>query len=353
MRGDGSVFLRGRIWWIAYSFRGKLYQESSKSADERQARKLLRARLGKVDKPNFVDPAKELRLTIRNMKQQLEMDYERKQNKSLKTLKYCFAHVEDFFEFHRVVDITEPEIDKFIETRLRAGAERSSINRSLAYLRRGFRLMFEKRMISRVPVIKLLDGENVRQGFVAVAEMSALLEKVTDPDARDIIEFLYASGWRSNEAKELRWSWIDGDMIRLPAEHSKNKKARLLPIVGTIREVIERRQDKRQLHCEFVFHRNGRPIRHFRKGFKAAAKDIGCEGLLPHDMRRSAVRNFRRSGLSEHEGMALSGHRTAAIYRRYDIIAEEDLAESMKRVDEHVKIEKQNRKVVPINQRTA
>src|ERR1051325_7129686 len=33
MRGDGSVFLRGRIWWIAYSFRGKLYQESSKSPD--------------------------------------------------------------------------------------------------------------------------------------------------------------------------------------------------------------------------------------------------------------------------------------------------------------------------------
>jgi integrase len=213
--------------------------------------------------------------------------------------------------------------------------------------------MFQKRMISRVPVIKLLDGENVRQGFIGVAEMSALLEKVTDPDARDINEFLYASGWRSKEAREFRWSWIDGNTIRLPKEYSKNKAPRFLPIIGTVKAVIERRQNKRRLDCEFVFHRGGRQIKHFRKGFKAAAKEIGFEGLTPHDMRRSAVRNFRRSGLSEQEGMALSGHKTADVYRRYSIISEEDLAESMKRVEEHVQQEKQNRKVVPMSKRTA
>jgi len=49
----------------------------------------------------------------------------------------------------------------------------------------------------------------------------------------------------------------------------------------------------------------------FRKAVKAAAKEIGGEGLLPHDMRRSGVRNFRKSGLSESEGMALSGHKNA------------------------------------------
>src|SRR6266511_2381787 len=48
MRGDGSIFLRGKIWWIAYSFRGRPYQESSKSTDERAAKKLLRLRLKKV-----------------------------------------------------------------------------------------------------------------------------------------------------------------------------------------------------------------------------------------------------------------------------------------------------------------
>jgi integrase len=99
-----------------------------------------------------------------------------------------------------------------------------------------------------------------------------------------------------------QWSWIDGNMIR-SRKIAKNKKDRSFPIVGTLMDVIERRQKLRRLDCPYVFHRNGKPIRSFRKAFKAAAKEVGHDGLLPHDMRRSAIRNFRRSGLSESDGM--------------------------------------------------
>jgi hypothetical protein len=51
--------------------------------------------------------------------------------------------------------------------------------------------------------------------------------------------------------------------------------------------------------------------------------------------------------------MALSGHQTSSMDRCYSIISEEDLIESMKRVEEHLKAEKQNRKIAPINQRSA
>ena|SRR6266542_2495269 len=86
---------------------------------------------------------------------------------------------------------------------------------------------------------------------------------------------------------------------------------------------------------------------------KSAATAAGIPGLVPHDMRRSAVRNFRRAGLSEHEGMKLSGHETDSIYRRYDIISDDDLTESMNRVQEHLKKEAENRKVVPLKRETA
>ena len=94
-----------------------------------------------------------------------------------------------------------------------------------------------------------------------------------------------------------------------------------------------------------MFHRWGKPIASFRKAFKAAAAAAGISALVPRDMRRSAVRNFRRAGLSEHEGMKLSGHETDSIYRRYDIISDDDLTESMNRVQEHLKKEAENRKV--------
>jgi hypothetical protein len=89
------------------------------------------------------------------------------------------------------------------------------------------------------------------------------------------------------------------------------------------------------------------------EGIQSGAKVAGMAGLLPHDMRWSAVRNFRRAGLSEHEGMKLSGHETGSIYRRYDIISDDDLTESMNQVQEYLKKEAANRKVVPLNKRQA
>ncbi len=84
--------------------------------------------------------------------------------------------------------------------------------------------MLEKRMISTVPLIKLYDDTNVRKGFINMAEFDALLEKIEGGDVRDIVEFLYHAGWRSIEAKAFQWSWIDGNMIRVPKEIAKNKK---------------------------------------------------------------------------------------------------------------------------------
>jgi site-specific recombinase XerC len=362
-RGSGSIFQKPgtRFWWIAYSFRGHSYQESSGSTEKKDAVKLLRERLRKVNKPHFVDPARERRWTLDDMLEQLRLDYERKGNNSFHTVKSCFQHVQKAFEFHRVVDITAEEIADYASRRAKPeskggeGAAPGSVNLELACLRHGFKLMFEKKMISEVPVIKLFEVDNARQGFIGVAEFNALLEKIRNQNVRDIVEFLYNSGWRSGEARQLRWAWLDlsTNMIRLPAEFSKSKKPRHLPITGALLDVIERRLKVRRLDCEFVFHRKGKRIAAFAKAFKAAAAKIGMPELLPHDMRRSAVRNFRRSGLSEHEGMALSGHKTDSVYRRYDIISDDDLTESMNRVQEHLKKEAEIRKVVPIAKRQA
>jgi len=51
--------------------------------------------------------------------------------------------------------------------------------------------------------------------------------------------------------------------------------------------------------------------------------------------------------------MKLSGHQTDSVYRRYDIISDDDLTESMNRVQEHMKKEAEIRKVVPIAKRQA
>jgi hypothetical protein len=190
MRGDGGIYSRGNVLWIFYSFRGQIFRESAHTSDEKVARKLLKARLKQVERPGFVGP-KEDKWTLADMKARIEADYDRKENRSIKTVEYCFKHLEAAFQFHRVIDITTPVVEKYTADRLKAGAARASINRELAYLRRGFKLMLKARDISAIPaVIELLQGENVRKGFIGSGDFAAMLEKIPDADVRDLVAFL-------------------------------------------------------------------------------------------------------------------------------------------------------------------
>ena len=52
-------------------------------------------------------------------------------------------------------------------------------------------------------------------------------------------------------------------------------------------------------------------------------------GLIPHDFRRTAVRNLERAGVSRSVAMQLVEHETESIYRRYAITTEKDLEEGV------------------------
>ena len=59
---------------------------------------------------------------------------------------------------------------------------------------------------------------------------------------------------------------------------------------------------------------------------ECGSTDLKYNGLLVHDLRRTSVRNLRRLGFAEKTIMEISGHKTAHIFRRYDIVDESDLA---------------------------
>lgn len=183
---------------------------------------------------------------------------------------------------------------------------------------------------------------NVREGFLERATFDAVVRALSD-DLQDFARFAYLTGWRRGEVQTLGWADVDRThgRVRLRREHSKNGEPRVLVLVGELSAVIERRWAAREYRrsngetaiSPLVFHRKGRPVGDIRKAWGNACTAAGVGGTLFHDLRRSAVRNFEKAGVSQVVAMKISGHKTASIYCRYRIVDEADIADALTRTE--------------------
>jgi integrase len=60
--------------------------------------------------------------------------------------------------------------------------------------------------------------------------------------------------------------------------------------------------------------------------------DPRYNGLIIHDLRRSAIKNLMKAGVNEKVAMSISGHKTRDVFDRYHIVDAEDVVEAMRRV---------------------
>ena len=162
----------------------------------------------------------------------------------------------------------------------------------------------------------------------------------------------YLTGWRiASEILPLEWRQVDfveGE-VRLDAGTTKNGEGRVFPMTTDLRTVLTAQQSehtrlKKAGHIfPQVFFRevaDGRggvkkpqPIVSFGKAWKVACRAAGCPGKIPHDLRRTAVRNFVRNGIPERVAMQLTGHKTASVFQRYNIVSGGDLREAAQKMN--------------------
>jgi integrase len=344
MRGDGRVYKRGETFWVCYYLRGVQYRESTESTDENTAKKFLKARLREtgadlIGARSFVTP-RASKLTIREMVAALRADFELRGKLSQQN-GYHLGKVERIFGDKRAVELTAEKIDAYISERLAAGDKPATINRVTGTLGQCFTLAIRREHLSRKPHIRHLPEHNTRTGFFSESELAAVISHLPE-ELHDFVKFAACTGMRSGEIKSLTWNDVDGDVLTLRAENSKNGEARVIPLVGELGEILERRRAARQVEvngvtqlCEFFFHRYGAAINDFRKAWKKATKLAGCPGRLVHDLRRSAVRNMVQAGVHQAVAQKISGHKSASMFTRYNIVCTDDLRSALAKTDKY------------------
>jgi len=336
MAGIGSLYKQkgSKFWWYKIYLNDRIVRKSTKETSERKAREVLRSVLEAIGQGTFVPS--EGTVLFDQLAESYLHDYEVNGRRSLVDAERNKRQLCAYFGGMKAVAIDRARIESYIRSRKADGLENSSVNRELAALRRMFSLAVEHEVISRAPKIKLLREDNVRRNFLQPADFEAIHVHLPEY-LKDPLRWLYNCGGRKSEMVTLQWRDVGDSEVTIRGENTKNGKARSVPLVLELASIINRARNRRRMDCPFVFHKDGKTLGDFKKAWHRARAAAGYAGTWVHDLRRSAARNLIRTpGVSMHTAMAVTGHITTSMFRRYDIQDTADVADALTRTQERI-----------------
>ena len=315
-------------WYINYTVPGEGRRiESTGTDNEKEARRLLNAKRKEIDDCEIGPRG----ITVGRLLDLYLADKNRKRKVPCKSADgYVRLHLRPAFGNLLAEKLTSGHINAFIDQKLKADYANASINRYLEALARAYTIAREEHtppLVKITPKIEMLDeSDNVREGFLSREEYEALLAELPS-HLQTLLVLGYHLGMRRSELIKLMWNQIDwhANSIRLEKRQTKGKQSRVAPLYGDLRSWLEAAYTARAPGCETIIAYRGASVSETKTAWKSAARRAGVPDALIHDLRRTAVRNMLRAGLSEKQAMLISGHRTRSMIDRYNILDERDI----------------------------
>lgn len=320
--GLGTVYRRGQSWVIDYYVSGKRIRETIKTArSESAARAKLKERISQIHTNTFI--RYEEKLGFEGLVTMIEDEYRLKQRRGMVTMRFHVKHLWEFFKHRPAISMQPAVIVEYQKHRLEQKASPATINRETACLHHMLQIAYDMGKLSRVPKFTKLEGERVREGFLTFGDFNRVLAEINGTWRKNLIEFLFLTGWRSGKAKSLEWRQIfltESPWVKTDPGSSTKKSGSDLPLTGKLLEIVGEQLKVRRLHCPYVFHDEGRKIGDMRKSWHNATKKAGLEGKVIHDFRRSTARNLTSLGVPQQVIMARCGWKTTSTFHRYAIV---------------------------------
>jgi integrase len=324
----------GRVWWIEYYDHEKRLRRErigpNKAAAEQRLREILSARTeGRYIKksPDCGTLFKDLAPWYLNLS-------EVKAKKSFEKDKMHSVKLMTHFGDRLLIDITPAMVETYKQKRLSEPSGRSpnsltkpaTVNREIACLKTIFNKAIKNGKAERNPVqgVKLLKENNERDRILTLEEYARLMA-CCSPHLKSIIKVAYHTGMRQGEILNLTWGQVDlkDGFIKLNPENTKTNEGRLVPLTEELVEMF--RSMPRGLPEVKVFTFQGKPLTYIKVGFVKACKRAGIEDFTFHDLRHTAINNWRMQGHDYFRIMAASGHKTMSVFKRYNTVSKDEL----------------------------
>jgi integrase len=245
----------------------------------------------------------------------------------------------------QALGLTVAEVDDYrrlrrLETTVRGGPPTpGTLDRELELLKRVLNYAVAAKRLESHPLkdAKFLRVPNVRRSVVDPEAFQRLWEKA-DADLKPIALVAYDTGMREREVLDLTWGQVDlrEGAVRLSQQDTKGEEARLVILSSRTVEALKGLPEGLPHTAVFRNPATGLAWQDIRKKWTKALEAAGLQGAWFHDLRRSFVTKMRRVGVPESTVMKMSGHRTRAVFERYNIVDDRDLRQAMAKADELV-----------------
>src|SRR5215472_295735 len=324
-----SLYKRGNVWWSDGWFEGKRHQFSTKQANKKRAKTVEDVYFARLaDERAGIEKRKPAPLFAEFAQRFVDHVSIRHENKP-QTVSFYAAKLSRLLESEALSSasldrIDEAMIETYVQER-RKTVGPATVNRELATLRRLLRLAHEWKEINRVPKIRLLAGERIRDFVLSRNLEEAYLAACTPPLA-DIALLVLEAGLRVGEALNLAWADVILEpltgsrfgYIRIKDGKSKNAR-RTIPLTDKAAQLLRNRQQTASGALVFA-NRDGKrylvtSINHLHQKARALV-GLGKDFVI-HSLRHTMLTRLGESGVDAFTIMRIAGHSSITVSQRY------------------------------------
>jgi integrase len=336
-------------YWLQYFVNGQRFRERI-GPNLRQAEAVLAKRRTEIREGKFFEKRQRVTTTFDELAIAYLL-YARQNKRSWHRDATSIHKLSEVFGGKRLIDITPATVERYKTLRLASTTmygrplTPATLNRELACLKHMFNvarkglLHLPNGVPNDNPVsnVKFLDENNILDRVLTAEEFQRMVD--LSPDyLKPVLICAYHTSMRKSEILELTWDRVDlkAGFIRLREVDTKTGERRSIPIGREVREVFQglpRALDPQGNRVPFVFTRKGQHIKSIREIFSRVCRDAGLTDVVFHTFRHTATTNMRRAGVDALTTMKITGHKTMAVFKRYNTIDELDLSAAQARLD--------------------